>query len=258
MKSDQPNENDEVLSPGLSLMKTLSDSGLRDGLIDLSEVGLDKLLKNVQDEALSQIPIIKSFYALGKAGFAVRDYIFMKKIFLFVAGFKEVDDKFKESLQQKYTDSEYREKLGLDLINALSLFDQVTKAESLFKIFSAYVKDEISYQQFSQYSYILQNIDLNNLKILREFYYSEKYHPEPSKYLSSAPDMLDSAKEVQKDWHLLQSFISVGLVSLSLGSTTKASGSIPIPMTLPGKLKCNNFGGKFLQILGLLKFEDLD
>jgi hypothetical protein len=102
----------------------------------------------------------------------------------------------------------------------------------------------------------LQNIDLNNLKILSAFYYSEKYHPEPSKYLSSAPDMLDSRKEVQKNWHLLQGFISVGLVSLSLGSTTKASGSLPIPITLPGELKCNSFGGKFLQILRLLKMEN--
>ena len=255
MKSDQSDENDEVLSPELSLMKTISDAGVRDSLTDIFEVGFDQLFKN-QDTILSQIPIIKTFYALGKAGFAVRDYIFTKKLFQFISGFKEVDDKFKTSLEQKYSDSEYREKVGLELISALEMFDQVTKAEALFKIFAAYVKDEITHQQFSQYSYILQNIDLNNLKILSAFYYSERYHPEPSKYLSSAPDMLDSRKEVQKNWHLLQSFISVGLVSLSLGSTTKASGSIPIPITLPGELKCNSFGGGFLQILGLLKMEN--
>lgn len=256
MKSDQPDEDDEILSPELSLIKTISDVGVRDSLIDVSEVGLDKLLKNFQDETLSQIPIIKTVYALGKAGIAFRDYTFMKKLFLFVAGFKDVDDKFQKSLEQKSTDSEYRKKVGLELIHALDMFDQITKAEALFKIFAAYVKEEITYQEFSQYSYILQNIDLNNLKILREFYYSERYHPEPSKYLSDAPDMLDSRKEVQKNWHLLQSFISVGLVSLSLGSTTKASGNIPIPITLPGELKYNSFGGKFLQVLGLLKIEN--
>jgi hypothetical protein len=140
MKIDQSDENDEVLSPELSLMKTISESGVRDSLTDIFEVGFDQLFKNFQDQTLSQIPIIKSFYSLGKAGFAVRDYIFTKKLFQFISGFKEVDDKFKISLEQKYTDSEYREKVGLELISALEMFDQVTKAEALFKIFAAYVK----------------------------------------------------------------------------------------------------------------------
>jgi hypothetical protein len=253
IKSD---DNNETSTPELSLMKTISDAGMRDSLIDVSEVGLDKLLKNLQDETLSQIPIVKSVYSLVKSGFAVRDYRFLKKLFLFISGIKKVDDKFKKSLEQKYMDLEHKKKLGLELMNALDIFDQVNKADSLFKIFAAYVKDEITYQQFSQYSYVLQNIDLNNLNLLSKFYYAEKYHPESSKYLSWSPDMTTSAKEVRENWHLLQGFISVGLVSLSLGSTSKSSGSIPLPITLPGELKSNHFGGKFLQILGLLKLEN--
>ncbi len=249
-------DNEESLSPEQSLMKTISEAGMRDTAIDLAEIGLDKLFRNLQDETLSQVPIIKSVYSLAKMGLAIREYRFLKKLLLFVSGLKEVDDEFKKSLEDKHTDSDYREKIGQELINALDIFDQISKADALFKIFSAYVKNEINYEQFSQYVYVLQNIDLNKLKILREFYYSEKYHPSPGTYLSSTPDMSISRCEVQKKWHLLQGFISVGLVSLDLGSRTEASSRIPIPLNFPGKLKCNNFGGKFLQILELLKIEN--
>ncbi|MBD2628022.1 hypothetical protein [Trichormus variabilis] len=253
--NNQNKKNEEDLSLGTSLIKTISEAGMKDTALNLAEVLNDKLLENIQNETFSKIPIIKSFYSLVKTGLAVRDYLFMKKLLLFISGCKNVDDTFKKNIEDKSTNLEFQQKLGEELINALSMFDQISKAEALSKIFIAYIKDEINYQQFSQYSYILQNIDLNNLIILREFYYSEKYHPQPGFYLSSDPDMLDSKHQVKQNWHLLQGFITVGLISLELGSTTKVSSSFPVPISFPGKLKCNNFGGKFLQILDLLKLE---
>ncbi|MBD2385263.1 hypothetical protein [Cylindrospermum sp. FACHB-282] len=171
MSSKQNNRDEENLSLEQSLMKTISEAGMRDTAFNIAEVCGDKLLENLQDETLSKIPIIKSVYSLVKSGFAVRDYLFIKKILSFVSGFKEVDDKFRKSLEDKYTDPEYRQKMGQELINALTMFDQISKADALFKVFAAYIRDEINYQEFSQYSYILQNIDLNNLRIFREFYY---------------------------------------------------------------------------------------
>ena len=255
MDSEQSNK-DESLSPELSLIQTISDAGLIDNMLDLTEIGLDQLLKNVQDETLSQVPIIKSIYSLAKTGFAFRDYIFLKKMFLFVSGFKEVDEQFRKSLEHKCEDPQHRKKVGEELINALTMFDQIVKASLLFKVFSAYVKNEIDYQQFSQYSYVLQNIDVNNLRILRGFYESENYHSKPANRLSYTQGMQDSAQEVRENWHLLQGFISVGLVTLNLGSTSRSSSSSPFSLSSPGKLKCNDFGGKFLQILGYLKAKE--
>ncbi|AFZ57688.1 hypothetical protein H6G54_17170 [Anabaena cylindrica FACHB-243] len=176
MSNKKNNMDEENLSPEQSIIKTISEAGMRDTGFDIAEVFLDdKLLENLQDETLSNIPIIKSIYSLVKSGIAVRDYLFLKKILYFISGFKEVDDEFRKSLEDKYTDPKYRQNMGQELFNALSRFDQLRKADALFKVFAAYIRDEINYQQFSQYSYILQNIDLNNLRILTDFYYSEKY-----------------------------------------------------------------------------------
>lgn len=256
MRKKQFDEDNETLDPGISLMRTMSDAGMRDSIIDSIDVGLDKLLEGIQDETLSQLPIIKTVYCLSKTGFAVRDYLFLKKIFLFISGFKEVDDQFKKSFDDKSKDKAYRDKVGEELINALNLFDQIGKASLLFKLFSAYVNDEIDYQEFNRYSYALQRIDINNIEVLWKFYHAEGYYSAPNAWLPLTYSVQESIQDVRRNWHLLQGFIPVGLVSLSFGSNSRSPGRSLIPVNSSGRLKCNDFGGKFIRILGLSKLSD--
>ncbi|TVQ08897.1 MAG: hypothetical protein EA368_10785 [Leptolyngbya sp. DLM2.Bin27] len=236
-------------------METISNGEFRDPVIDtaidLGEVALDELLESFQNETLSQIPIVKTLYSITKAGFAIRDYLFLKKLLLFISGFKTPDEIFKGKLEEKYKDPEYRKNVGKDLINALSLFDQVSKSEYLFKIFHSYISDLINYDEFKQFIYALQRIDTAKLKILKYFYEASK----PSnQYRQGEEYILMIKQEIQKNAHFLQEFIFAGLISIDMGQSTKI-GDFPVPFGLPGKMLPNEFGAKFLAVTELLSAE---
>lgn len=223
-------ENSHQLSPEQSLIETITDNLLSDTAVDIAEIGLDQLLNNLQDGIIEEIPVIKSFYSLFKTGVAIRDYQFLKKILLFISSSDNTDDNFKKRLKEKMDDPDSKQKLSEDLFNSLSLLDQLSKSKALFKIFSAYIKDEIDYKKFSQYCHVLQNIDFNNLEILSDFY---------------------DTKKVRKNENILQSFLSQGLVTIDFSSRKETVENLSDFVSFPGKIERNQFGAIFLKILGL-------
>jgi hypothetical protein len=205
---------------GESLIETIADSGARDTAIDFAEIGVDQLLlKGLQDETFNQVPIIKGIYSVFKAGLAVRDYFFLRKFFLFISGFKDIDEEFKTKIDQAMSDPKYKVELGEQLVNALERFDQLSKANALFKLLVAWINQKINYQEFLQYVYVLDRINYNSLEVLKDFY------------------LLDKAKGNN---HLLNNCAFVGLLTLG-GSWIHVGGFTK-----------NEFGEKFLKILDIL------
>jgi hypothetical protein len=133
---------------------------------------------------------------------------------------KYVDEKFKCKFLNKYkSNPQYRKKMGEHILNALEKFDQESKAEAFGKMFAAYLKEEIDHEEFMRYSYVLYNIDFDNIELLRDFYSSNEY---------------------STDNYLMNNFAFTGL--------------LPNAQTIDegGRFIKNQFGSKFLKRLGLL------
>lgn len=147
---------------------------------------------------------------------AVREQFFIEKTLLFLKGFEGIDEKFRNKLDKAIADQRYKEDLEERLIVALDRFDELAKADALFKFFVAHINNEISRQEFLQYLYVLDKIDFHNLEKFKIFYASNE--------------------EITSDSQL-NSFAFVGLLRL----ITK------LDVTVFGK---NELGSKFLKILG--------
>ena len=148
----------------------------------------------------------------------VREQFFMEKTLVFLKGFESIDDKFKNKFDKAIANQNYKKDLEERLIIALDRFDDLAKADALFKVFVAHVNNEINQPEFLHYLYILDKIDFHNIEKLKVFY--------------------ASSEEVTSD-SCLNSFAFVGLLKL----VTRCD------LTVFGK---NESGKKFLKILGLL------
>lgn len=148
----------------------------------------------------------------------VREQFFMEKTLVFLKGFESIDDKFKNKFDKAIANQNYKKDLEERLIIALDRFDDLAKADALFKVFVAHVNNEINQPEFLHYLYILDKIDFHNIEKIKVFY--------------------ASSEEVTSD-SCLNSFAFVGLLKL----VTRCD------LTVFGK---NESGKKFLKILGLL------
>lgn len=146
----------------------------------------------------------------------VREQFFLEKTVLFLKGFEEIDEAFRNKLDKAIADQRYKEELESRLIIALDRFDELEKADALFKFFVARINEEIEHQEFLRYLYVLDKIDFRNLEVLKCFY--------------------SSKEEVSNDASL-NSFAFVGLLQLIA----------KLDIIVFGK---NDFGSKFVKILG--------
>lgn len=148
----------------------------------------------------------------------VREQFFIEKTLLFLKGFEEIDEAFRSKLDKAIANHDYKEDLEARLIIALDRFDELAKADALFKIFVARINNEINHQEFLHYLYVLDKIQFHHIERLKSFYLS--------------------LEEVSND-SCLNSFAFVGLLQLVAR----------LDLMVFGK---NELGNKFLKILGLI------
>ena len=103
----------------------------------------------------------------------VREQFFLEKTVLFLKGFEDIDENFRNKFNRATSDQKYKEDLEARLIIALDRFDELAKADALFKVFVARINDEIDHKEFLRYLYVLDKIDFHNLKAFRDFYASK-------------------------------------------------------------------------------------
>lgn len=209
-----------------SLARTIADAGLRDAVLDVAEAGMDQLLRHLQDEVINHIPVLKVIYSFVKTGIAVRDYLFLKKLFKFLAGLREMDEEMKERISRVLSDEKERIELSEQLLVSLERFEQVSKAEMLFRLFAARVRGELSHIEFMRLAHALDRIDYFDLDLLKKFYGTESF------------------EEMEHD--AMRSFAFVKLVSVDYSGALQGGGQM-WPRAGGGgeRFLRNDFGLKF-------------
>ncbi len=127
-----------------ALTETIKDDNFQGVIADLSETGLDAVLK---EGVLRDLPFIGSIVGLAKAGVSVRDVLFMKKIQAFLYQLKNtnVEDRRKE-IEKIDNDPSYKTKVGEKLLHIIDKCDDAEKAGYSGRLFRYYIDGKIDYE----------------------------------------------------------------------------------------------------------------
>lgn len=160
-----------------SIETTLSDSlesPLTDLAIDYSELSLDSFLDN---EAIKEIPIVKSVVGLIKGGLKVREIFFAKKLLTFLKSFHsgKISSNKREAFQSKFKiDSKYRNEVVEQLMVLNERFLEVEKSKILANLFLAHLNDKYDWPTFQSLAVCLNNLHLSGIELLKELEKEEK------------------------------------------------------------------------------------
>lgn len=104
---------------------------------------------NMNEGILKEIPIFSTFFNSVKFVNSIQDTLFTKKILIFLYELKGVEQDTRLSQIIKLEDDlKYRTKVGEKLLFIIDKCDDLDKASMIGKLFHAYLKEDISYDDF--------------------------------------------------------------------------------------------------------------
>lgn len=139
-----------------------------DTAIDYAEIGLDQLIDN---ELLSEIPIIKTVVGITKTGLMIKERHFIKKLLTFLSEFhsNDIDQKKLKEFQIKIkTDFKYQEKVIDQIIILNDRFLEEIKSKILAKLFISHIENKIDWNHFKSLTFCLDSLNPEAIGYLNE------------------------------------------------------------------------------------------
>ena len=164
-------ENDNNIKFGKKIIHSISDSNLSEFGSEILEFGIDDFLSD--GELLKEIPVAGWLFKASKAYNTISDKLFISKIIRFMANINISDQervKFKKEIED---DPKLGKRLGSKILFILNSFNDNKKSEILAKVFTAYLKDEITYDQLFLLSDSIHNTFISDLIMLQKEGYIE-------------------------------------------------------------------------------------
>jgi len=151
-----------------SFSDSLKVSGLSDASIDIAESSIDLLLNN---DLIKQIPIVKILLGVAQTSISIQDKLLLKKIISFLNNIDDVSIQERNSEIDKIDNSKkYRLKVGEKLLYLIDSCDDHEVAERIAKLFSAFLKHKISYDEYLEASSILTRLSYADLELFLQSY----------------------------------------------------------------------------------------
>lgn len=145
-----------------SFSQTLKDSDLQNVSISLAEVFTDSL---IEDGIAKDIPIIGTVIGLGKASVGIKEILFLKKIIYFISELKNISVTKRHELIDRIDNSgKFRTKVGEKLLYIIDKCEDYEKSQTIALLFSAFLSERISYDEFLRASHIVDQVILEDLK----------------------------------------------------------------------------------------------
>ena len=135
--------------PEGSLIGTFAKSGGYDVLTKLGEVTVDSFMN---EGILRDIPIIGTIVGLGKAGVAVRDLLFVRKLQAFLGELDNASEERERFARDMESNPEERDRVGMQLMVLLERFEETKKASFLGKAFATYLRGIVTLSSFLRMS----------------------------------------------------------------------------------------------------------
>jgi len=130
---------------------------------DYLEIAIDLFTEN---EIVKEIPILGSLIKLAIIKNSISDRILIKKLEVFLKTFNHQNEKNKLIMIKQISKADNKKKIGEQLILLIDKFSDFEKPEMLAIIFSAYLKNEITLDEFFRMGQAINLIFIDDLKDL--------------------------------------------------------------------------------------------
>jgi hypothetical protein len=167
----------DVQDIGNSLVETIVSPELASTVQDLVEVGLDTI---INDGVLRDIPIISTIIGTAKAWISVRDKLLLEKLKRFLQGIRVTEEDRNRFLDEINKNVGYKRKVGESLIMLLDHFDDMTKADMLAKLFTSHLRDDITWDEFRRFAFVIERVFIHDLNEFLEAIADDLLPPENS------------------------------------------------------------------------------
>lgn len=204
----------------------------KEALSDYLEVGIDSFIK---DGILQDIPIVKTIVTVLKVGQNIHDRNLLKQTLTFINEFNQNDigeaqlNNYKEKIESDSKKCE--EELGRVLL-LLNNFIDKEKSIMLSKLFKAYVKQLINWNEFCEYSEIINRLFIQDFSFLQEI------------YLGRINDTTS-----RRDIYRVERLNSLGIIGMTFKSSTISTINGVTSNRQDSYLSINNNGKKFMSII---------
>jgi hypothetical protein len=148
--------HEERVGGGRALIRSIWSSGIR----DITAEGLDILLDSALEEGLGQdIPIVGWLVKTYDVMHTVRDRLFLRKILRFLRGTQATTAEERHAFAERMeADPAYQRQVGEHLFLLLDRHETVDKSELLGRVFAALIRQEISYEEYQRYAFIIDRL----------------------------------------------------------------------------------------------------
>ena len=203
-----------------------------DILIDISEYTIDNLIKS--SDTLTDFPIIKTIASVLKGAYNIYDRNLLKNTLVFIQELNSgtIDEEkyiaYKTTLE--HNPNKCEKELGRVILILNNIID-VSKSKMLSRLFKAYINKVLTWEEFCEYSEIVNRIFLEDIALLKKINDGE----------------VTFIDEDDKEKYRIHRLNSIGVIEISIDKMTVAiiNGSMK-PKQL---LTISDVGNKFLKIV---------
>lgn len=164
-KAEQPSSC--LASLGSALVESIPKTGLG----EVTEGFLEERLDHHCVEGLfKDIPIVGAVVALGRAGFAMRDHLLVRKIAQFLHPMAKISPEIRQGLVSKLEqEPKFKHRVGEALIEMLDRQDSHRKPQMLGAAFAAYARGDVGSEMFNRLCFAVETIPWFEIDRIRPF-----------------------------------------------------------------------------------------
>lgn len=204
----------------------------KDIIEDYLEIGIDSIIDN---GILKEIPIVKTIVGVLKVGKNVHDRNLLKQTLVFINEFNRNEirqDKIEEYKKRIENDSKKCEDELGRIILLLNNFIDREKSIMLSKVFKDYVGQLLNWNEFCEYSEIINRLFIQDFSFLQEVYLGR---------ISDTTNRSDIYKGERLN--------SLGIIGMTFKSSTISTINGVMSNRQDSYLTMNNNGKKFMNIV---------
>jgi hypothetical protein len=142
--------------------------------LDYAELALDTFMDN---DAIKEIPIVKSVVGIFRGGLKIREIYFAKKLVTFLKEFHKgtLSEEKKEDFKRKFnSDDKYRDAVVEQIMVLNDRFLEISKSKILANLFLAHLNSKFDWEAFLSLSYCVERLNLSAIDYFHEIADLEK------------------------------------------------------------------------------------
>lgn len=166
--------------------------------IDYSEIFIDGFVNN---DALKEIPIVKTLVGIAKTGISINHLFFTKKVITFIKEFNSntIDPENLQKFRHKVnSDTKYRNKVVEQIMIYNDRFLDLKQSQISAQLFRSYVNGFITYEEFNYLNIFLEKLHPKAYLFMRDL---EQYNFK----------IIDDSANIPREWELEALITATGL-----------------------------------------------